>query len=276
VQPEPEKTKLFVMSTSRGFKRLLRVGMGLGCFLMFCVADGFSAGAQSSDAARLDKNFREAHHRFLTETNDPEAAWQFSRACFDLADSAANSTSRAEFAGQGIAAGQRALEEDNNSAPAHYYLGMNIGQLADTKHNFSGLRMVKDMEREFLAAGALDERFDYGGPDRNLGLLYEQAPVVISIGSRSKSREHLEKAVELAPDFPENRLNLIEAYLKWDYHAEALRELQNLEKIWPEAQKKLTGEQWASSWEDWTKRLNNARRKLDDNSKITGSPHSSQ
>ena len=75
---------------------------------------------------------------------------------------------------------------------------MNVGQLADTKRNLSGLRMVKDMEREFLAAQSLDARFDFAGPDRNLGLLYEEAPVIVSVGSRSKSRQHLEKAAELA------------------------------------------------------------------------------
>jgi tetratricopeptide (TPR) repeat protein len=225
-------------------------------------------------AARLNKTFSDAHQRLVAEPNDPEVAWKFSRACFDLADTAPNNTQRAEFANQGITAAQRSLAENNNAAAAHYYLGMNIGQLADTKHNLSGLRMVKDMEREFLAACALDEHFDYGGPDRNLGLLYWEAPIIASIGSRSKARQHLERAVALAPDFLENRLNLIEAYLKWDYHAEALRELQNLETIWPDAQKKFTGDEWASTWADWNKRLNVVKKKLDDTTKIIASPHS--
>jgi tetratricopeptide (TPR) repeat protein len=244
------------------------------CLFTLCLSQMPGAAAQTNDlTARLDKNFRDARNRFLANTNDAEAGWQFSRACFDLADAAASSASRADFASQGIAAAQQSLAVNNNSAAAHYYLGMNIGQLAETKHSLSGLWMVKDMEREFLATGALDEHFDYAGADRNLGLLYEQAPVVISVGSRSRARQHLEKAVELAPDFPENRLNLIEAYLKWDYHAEAVRELQNLEKIWPEAQKKFTGEDWASTWVDWNKRLNSAKKKLEA-PKANESPHS--
>jgi tetratricopeptide (TPR) repeat protein len=146
-----------------------------------------------------------------------------------------------------------------------------MGQLADTKRNLSALRMVKDMEREFLAAKALDKNFDYGGPDRNLGLLYRDAPVFASIGSRSKARQHLEAAVELAPEFPENQLNLVEVYLKWDYRNEAQRQYGDLQKMWPDAQKKFTGVDWTLSWADWNKRLEAIIKKKLENPK-TESP----
>lgn len=232
------------------------------CFWVLCAcALGMFARADEV-SNRLEKNYQEARARFVAHTNDAEAAWQFARACFDQADTSTSNAERAQFATEGMAAAQQALADNNNSVAAHYYLGMNTGQLADTKHNLAGLHLVKDMEREFNAARLLDPHFDEAGPDRNLGLLYEQTPVVISIGSRTKAREHLEKSVDLAPDFPENRLNLIEGYLKWDYRSEAVEALQGLEKIWPDAKKKFTGDQWSSSWADWEKRLNAAKRKL--------------
>jgi len=223
---------------------------------------------------RLYTTYHESQRRYLSETNNLQAALDFSRACFDIAYVISDNSQRADFANQGIAAARRAIAQDAGSAAAHYYLGMNIGQLADAKHGFSGLRMVKDMEREALAARALDEHFDYGGPDRNLGLLYENAPSVISIGSRTKARQHLERALELAPDFPENYLNLIEAYLKWDYRTEAARELEKLEKIWPDAKKKFSGDDWAIDWIDWNQRLGVVRKKLGSNPKVNESPHS--
>ena len=64
------------------------------------------------------------------------------------------------------------------------------------------------MEADFTRARELDERYDWAGPDRNLGLLYRDAPAIGSVGSRSKARRHLKRAVELAPQYPENRLNL--------------------------------------------------------------------
>jgi tetratricopeptide (TPR) repeat protein len=228
----------------------------------------------SAPLARLHRIFHEAQQRFLIETNNAEVAWEFSRACFDLAYAVPENSERAEFATNGIAAAQRAIAFSPNSAAAHYYLGMNIGQLADTKRNLSGLHMVKDIEREFLATHALDEHFDYAGADRNLGLLYEDAPSFISIGSRTKARRHLERALELAPEFPDNHLNLLEAYLKWDYRNEAAREWDDLQKMWPGAQKKFAGEEWTISWLDWNKRLGFVRKRLGNNSKVIESPHS--
>jgi hypothetical protein len=255
------------------FRRLARIGSI--CLFAWCSGQILAGAAETNDTAlQLKKTYHDAYQKYLAETNTADAAWQFSRACFDLADTATNNTQRADYATQGIDAAKQSTAKNNSSAAAHYYLGMNIGQLAETKHNLSALRMVKDMEREFLAAQLLDEHFDFAGPDRNLGLLYEQTPIIVSIGSRTKSRQHLEKAVDLATDFPENQLNLIEAYLKWDYRTEAARQLDELEKILPAARKKFAGDPWAPSWADWNKRLESARKKIGGNSKIIESPHS--
>ena len=151
---------------------------------------------------------------------------------------------------------------------------MNLGQLADTKRNLAALKMVKEMEREFQAAADLDDRIDYAGPERNLGLLYLQSPVIVSIGSRAKAQQHLRRAVELAPEYPENRLNLIEAGLKWGDRAGARRELKALEEHWPQAQHQLTGETWAASWANWKKRLADAADKLGESLKALESPRS--
>jgi tetratricopeptide (TPR) repeat protein len=221
----------------------------------------------------LENNYQEAQNHFQSDTNDAAAAWQFGRACFDMSTVQKGSVAEAKFATEGIAACERALALDPASAAAHYYLGMDLGQLADTKHNLSAFRMIKDIEREFLAARALDKHFDYGGPDRNLGLLYRDAPVFASIGSRSKARQHLEDAVQIAPDFPENQLNLIEVYLRWDYHTEAQRQFGELETMWPKAQKEFTGVPWQMSWADWNKRLDIIKKKLDKNPR-NESPHS--
>lgn len=221
----------------------------------------------------LKKNFQEIREQYLADTNNPVTAWHFSRACYDLASIASVNAQKADFAAEGTDAARRSLELDTNSAAAHYYLGMNIGEYADTKRNLSALRMTKVMEREFLAAKAVDEHFDYAGADRNLGLLYMEAPTLFSVGDRTKGRQHLEAAVRLAPNFPENQLNLIEAYIKIGDHADAQKQLDELEKLWPAAQKVFTGDEWALSWADWDKRLPIVQRKLENASKVTASPH---
>jgi hypothetical protein len=188
-----------------------------------------------------------------------------------LAEFATNRTERARLAEQGIAACEQAVGKATNAAAAHYYLGMNLGQLARTR-GLSALKLVGRMEREFKVARGLDEQFDYAGPDRNLGYLYLDAPSIGSIGDRSKAHQHLDRATVLSPDFPENRLALAEALLKWNDREAARRELKLLEEALPAAQVKFGGLAWASNWTDWNGRLHQLRKKLGANAPVIQSP----
>jgi tetratricopeptide (TPR) repeat protein len=222
-------------------------------------------------AAYAQRNFQAAQAHYREAPGEATAAWKFARACFDLAEFATNKTERASVAEQGMAACQQAIARESNSAPAHYYLGMNLGQLARTK-GLSALKLVLQMQREFTRAHDLEERLDWAGPDRNLGLLYLDAPAIGSIGSRSKAREHLTRAVELAPRYPENRLNLIEAYLQWREPNSARGELAALEEAWPSARTNFVGEAWAASWADWEPRLKKLKKKVEAPTKSLGAP----
>jgi hypothetical protein len=232
-----------------------------------------SAADTNSPSAYLAAEFKRIQLEFKMDTNNAETAWKLGRSCYDMSSLQKDSAIEARYAEEGIAACRASLAQNSNSVAAHYYLGMDIGQLADTKRNLSALWMVKDMEREFAIARLLDVHFDFAGPDRNLGLLYRDAPAIASIGSRSKARQHLEESVKLAPEFPENQLNLIESYLKWDYKTEAQRQYAAMMKIWPGAQENFTGIAWQLSWEDWNKRLETVNKKLGQNPKAIA-PHS--
>ncbi len=244
----------------------------LGVLLAPALGRADAAATATEFAAHVKQSFQEAQARYQKAPAQTEAAWQFARACWDMAELATNKTQRASLAEQGIAACRQALEREPNSAPTQYYLGMNLGELAETR-GLSALRLVNQMESAFSRARDLDERFDWAGPARNLGLLYRDAPAVVSVGSRSKAREHLEHAVKLAPQFPENRLNLIEAYLKWGELSNARRELVALDQAWPSARTNLVGVAWATTWPDWEARRDKARKKIQASPKTLGSPH---
>ena len=217
-------------------------------------------------AARAEKAFRLAQIQFASATNDDSAAWRFARACFDLADFATNNTERAVVARQGIAACRVLLARETNSAPGHYYLAMNEGQLARAEApSLAAYHLVRQMEREFETAADLDKSFDYAGPERCLGLLDRDAPGwPFSIGSHRKARDWLELAAKIAPDYPENRLNLAESFLQWHETDNAKSELTMLNALWPEARTNLTGEFWEQSWVDWSDRRDAARKKLEE------------
>jgi tetratricopeptide (TPR) repeat protein len=216
----------------------------------------------SNLVARAAQAYEAAETRFRSEPQNADAAWKFARACFDLAEFSTNHTQRAELAEKGITASQRAIAHAPKLVQGHYYLGMNHGQLARTK-SIGALRLVDRMESEFNTARTLDEHFDFAGPDRNLGLLYLEAPTVVSIGNKSKARRHLQKALTTAPGFPENHLNLIEAYLKWNDLPNALQEYKNLKSLWTAAHDKFTGDRWEVSWLDWESRYQKVKETLE-------------
>jgi len=266
---------LWIRISSFGFLSdfCLRISVFVAILSGSCLFATSAVRADENDAViGARKAFEEAKRQRHQNPPDAKVGWQFARASFDLADVVASNHERAGIAQEGIDACNEALRLESNSAPLHYYLGLNEGELARTK-TFGALRLVDQMEREFLKAIELDASFDYGGPDRSLGLLYRDAPAFGSIGSRSKARAHLERAVELAPGYPENRLNLIESELKWNDRKSARRELKLLEDSWPAARQRFTGAAWSSTWTDWETRLDKIKRTLEEPAQLESPRH---
>ncbi len=201
-----------------------------------------------------EKRYFAAREHYHADPQNVEAAWQFCRASFDWAEFSPNDEHREKLANEGIAAARQLVAKQPRLAQAHYYLAMNLGQLARTK-SIGALRIVDEMEREFKLVVELDPLFDFAGADRNLGMLYHEAPGwPASIGSGKKARQHLERALSLAPDFPENHLYLLEAYIKWNDKKAAQRAFDVLQKRWPEMKEKLTDDHWDRDWIEWEKR----------------------
>ncbi len=220
---------------------------------------GGRAGAGETNSVfhlRAEAAFRRAAENYSGATNFPAAALALARASFDLAELATNETQRAEISRRGIAACRDWLTREPQAAAAHYYLAMNVGELAQAEApSLAAYKMVHEVEREFAAAAALDVRYDFAGPARNLGELYFQAPSwPLSVGSKHKAREWLERAAALVPEYPENLLCLAEAQLQWRQLDDAAKTLRRLAANWPAAATNLTGEAREKDWREWTRR----------------------
>ena len=238
------------------FKLGIPAILAAGALLICAVASGQTT-ANLLFLARAQTAFAQAQKNHLADTNSAAAARELARTSFDLAELATNETRSAESARCGIDASRRIIAHEPKSAPGHYYLAMNLGELAQAEApSLAAYKLVHEVEREFKAAAELDERFDYAGPVRNLGALYFQAPGwPLSVGSNRKAREWFERAIVLAPAYPENQLNLAEAQLKWHQHEAFAATMKKLEAVWPAARTNFSGEAWERSWTDW-----NARR----------------
>lgn len=233
-------------------------------------------------AAGADKPERRFRLAAITEYSQARAAAatnasnltnqiRLAQACFEAVEYATNKAERALLSEQGISAAKAALAQNTNSGPAHYYLGVNLGQLARTR-GLSALKLVDRMEEEVLKAAELDPGQDQAGPHRILGLLYRDAPSIGSVGSRTKARIHLQKAGLLAPDFPENRLNLLESYLDWKDRAGASKELKATEELLPKALQQFSGPEWEAHWLDWDARFKQAKARAEKDPKILKTP----
>lgn len=225
----------------------------IGCILTAAACS--VAGAETDFAARARRMYAEAQETARQQPTNTQVVVQLARAAFDWAEFARDDDQREDLALAGMVAARRALARESTNAAAHYWLGMNLGQLARTKM-LGALKLVREIEAEFLRAAALDPHVDYAGPDRSLGYLYRDAPGwPTSLGNKKKAREHFERAVQLHPEFPDNQLGLLESFDQWADRKNFALQLPKTEKSVAEARGRFTGEAWDSSWADWNKRL---------------------
>ncbi|RMD96802.1 MAG: hypothetical protein D6812_16405 [Deltaproteobacteria bacterium] len=153
-----------------------------------------------------------------------EACWKGAKAAFLLAFSGDSSERRLHFARRGEGFALRGIEQDPDCAPCHYYLALNLG-LHAREAPLEAPTLVKSLIEEGKKAAALDPTFDHAGPYRLLGRVYTQLPPPpASFGDPDLAVGYLERAVELAPDYPPNRLHLAEAQMALE-EAEAARTL---------------------------------------------------
>jgi tetratricopeptide (TPR) repeat protein len=145
---------------------------------------------------------------------DYDDQWHAARAWCWLADYGADDKEKAAAANQAIEYAERAIAINERRVEGHYFRGRSIGMLADIERGLKALGRLKEMARSLERAIQLDEKYDEAGPRRLLGLLLLQAPGwPISIGDHKKAEHHIRRAVELAPDYPENQTALAQLLL---------------------------------------------------------------
>lgn len=212
--------------------------------------------------AEAAKELEMAEKRY-NESKTAETCWQLGRACFDLAEYPKTKREQAELAERGISLCKEAVAQNPTNAPAHYYLGLNYGQLSRTK-GIGALKIVGPMQKAFETCLALDEKYDNAGPHRNLGYLFRDAPSWAGIGNKTKARHHLERSVDLAPEHMENRLALLEGLVQWGDRQKARAQLAKIRESWPAAKDRARTPAQRVSWAEWTELLQKLEKKIDE------------
>jgi tetratricopeptide (TPR) repeat protein len=264
LDPEDAAGRESPMPARRSLGNLSAVGAGFLFWAAVCAVDLAAAEASFTPAEvrRRTAAYESAGKVFREQRQDVAVVVEFARTCFDRAEALPEGPAKASVAEEGIAACRSALERSPANAALHYYLGMNLGQLAQTR-TFGALKLVRQMEVAWSTARTLDETLDHAGPDRSLGILFGECPrPPLSIGSRDKARRHLARAVELDPIHPENRLHFAEQLVRWGDREAARQQLAALDELLPAAKTRLVGPDWDAAWLSWENRLRLLRERL--------------
>jgi tetratricopeptide (TPR) repeat protein len=221
--------------------------------ILFFLSSGLRAEVLPQALARAQKAYSLARSNYLASPAETQTAAALARACFELSELSKETERKAALAEEGIGAARFLLQRDPNNGEGVFFLALNLGELARTK-SIGALPLLRQMEKALLQAATINPHLEHAGPDRSLGLLYLETPGwPVSIGSKRKAREHLEQAVKLEPDYPDNHLSLLEAFVRWNDPALA-GGIARYVKVLPDAKKKYSGPEWEQAWHDWEER----------------------
>jgi hypothetical protein len=229
-------------------------------FTLLCAASPGRA-ATTNFIAQAESAYKAAQAVRATNANDLNTLIDVARTAFDFADIVKTDDQRESIAIAGIDAARAAISKNSNSVAAHYYLALDLGQLARTKM-LGALKILQDMEAALKRTIELDAKFDYAGGHRTIGVLYLEAPGwPTSVGNKNKARFHLTQALTLAPEFPDNHICLMEALLKWHDWNLLHEKITAYQFIIPAAKTNFTGADWDYEWSDWERRFQNIQSK---------------
>ena len=142
---------------------------------------------------------------------------------------AEDSRERTNFFDQGVRFGKEAITLNPRALYGNYWYASNLGLLGLCRGIMTSLKSIDPMRKSMEIVLQVNERFYFGGPHRALGRLFHQAPGwPISIGKKAKALDHLERAVEIGPNFFHNRLFLAELYIDIHKKKQAKEQLDYL------------------------------------------------
>jgi tetratricopeptide (TPR) repeat protein len=184
----------------------------------------------------------------------PLVLGQLSRTCFILGKLAPDPQGMGYYQ-QGQSYAETLIREEPNRVEGHYWLAMNLCGQAEVGGKLLGYRLLPRILEELKRAVALDATYDHAGAHRVLGRIYYEAPGwPLSVGDLTKSRQHLQAAVRLAPATSTNHLFLAQTLYRLGFASLALQQLEQV----------LTSTQYAIKPQDLEVDRQEARRLMEE------------
>jgi tetratricopeptide (TPR) repeat protein len=190
--------------------------------------------AQSADALYADRTNLASARRAAEiwsadlERNPTafEAAWKLARDAYWLGGHAPESERR-RFYDDGIAAARKAVAAQPDRPEGHFWLGANMGALAESYGLRQGIKYRKPIKEALETVLRLDPAFQQGSADRALGRWYFRVPGLFG-GSRKLAEQHLRKSLTYNEHSTASHFFLAELLLDDGRKSEGRAELQRV------------------------------------------------
>lgn len=161
-----------------------------------------------------------------------------------------NRSKAAESARRGMAMAEACLMRAPEEAGCYYWRAVNTG-LYYRVHIIGYQDGVKSMISDCNKVITLDERYDHAGAFRMLGELYAKLPQTAGRADSvtrdlDLAEQNLRKAVQLAPEYPENQLALAELFVMQDKTSDAIAPLSAARNLTPQWKNDASYDEWKS------------------------------
>lgn len=204
------------------------------CIGLFYIAIlAWPAAGQTPDALYADRASPESAARAaalwaaeLADTGSFEAAWKFARVSYWLGGHAPEGERRSALE-RGIAASRRAIALQPGRPEGHFWLGANMGALAESFGILNGLKYRKSIKDALQTVLRLDPAFMNGSADRAIGRWYFKVPRLFG-GSNARAEAHLRASLQYDENSTISHFFLAEVLLDEDRAEEARAELQRV------------------------------------------------
>jgi hypothetical protein len=157
---------------------------------------------------------------------DFDTAWKLARVRHWLGDHAASADREAEFEG-GATAARVAVGVRPDRPEGHFWLGANLGSLAQAGGVMAGLKYRAPIRKAFEEVLRLDRAFDRGAGLCALSNYYLKVPALFG-GSKARAETFARECVAADPNSTLAHFFLAEALVARDRTADARAELQTV------------------------------------------------
>jgi hypothetical protein len=204
------------------------------CIVLFyiCAVLSTASAQDSADALYADRaNLASARRaadlwsaELAANARAFDAAWKLARTDYWLGGHAPEAERRG-FLENGIAAGRTAVALEPNKPEGHFWIGANMGALAESFGLRAGLKYRGSIKEELETVIRLNPLFQQGSGYRALGRWYYKVPGLFG-GSNKLSEENLRAALKINPNSTASHYYLAELLVDEGRKADARAELQ--------------------------------------------------